>query len=88
MATYPRYQRKGYGTRLVEFLLEYYKDRCQTMLVGTGDSPYTIPFYEQCGFVRSHRIPDFFIKNYDHPIYEAGKQLRDMVYLKISMKNG
>lgn len=88
MATYPCYQRKGYGTRLVEFLLEYYKDRCQTMLVGTGDSPYTIPFYEQCGFVRSHRIPDFFIKNYDHPIYEAGKQLRDMVYLKISMKNG
>ena len=68
-------------------LLEHYKDRYQTMLVGTGDSTYTIPFYERCGFTYSHRIPDFFIKNYDHPMYEDGKQLRDMVYLKIS-KNG
>ena len=32
-----------------------------------------------------HRIPDFFTDNYDHPIYEAGKQLKDMVYLKRSM---
>ena len=27
---------------------------------GTGDSPLTVPFYEKCGFVRSHRIPNFF----------------------------
>lgn len=87
IATYPHYQRKGYGTQLIKFLLEHYKDRYQTMLVGTGDSTYTIPFYERCGFTYSHRIPDFFIKNYDHPMYEDGKQLRDMVYLKIS-KNG
>ena len=79
-------QRKGYGTQLIKFLLEHYKDRYQTMLVGTGDSTYTIPFYERCGFTYSHRIPDFFIKNYDHPMYEDGKQLRDMVYLKISKK--
>ena len=43
IATYPHYQRKGYGTRLIKFLLEHYKDRYQTMLVGTGDSTYTIP---------------------------------------------
>ena len=29
--------------------------------------------------------PDFFTDNYDHPIYEAGKQLKDMIYLKRSM---
>ena len=45
------------------------------MLVGTGDSPLTIPFYESCGFAYSHRVPDFFIDNYDHPIFEGGKQL-------------
>lgn len=45
-----------------------------------GDS-----FYENCGFTYSHRIPDFFTDNYDHPIYEAGKQLKDMVYLKHNM---
>ena len=50
--------------------------------VGTGDSPLTIPFYEKCGFVRSHIIPNFFTDNYDHPIYEDGVQLVDMVYLQ------
>lgn len=38
--------------------------------------------YERCGFVRSHRIENFFVENYDHPIFEDGVQLVDMVYLK------
>ena len=50
--------------------------------MGTGDSPLTIPFYEKCGFVRSHIILNFFTDNYDHPIYESGIQLVDMVYLQ------
>ena len=33
-------------------------------------------------FVRSHKIPNFFTDNYDHPIYEGGVQLIDMVYLQ------
>ena len=37
---------------------------------------------EKCGFVRSHIIPNFFTDNYDHPIYESGIQLVDMVYLQ------
>ena len=52
------------------------------MYVGTGDSPLTLPFYEKCGFKVSHRVKDFFIENYDNPIYECGKKLTDMVYLK------
>ena len=52
------------------------------MQVGTGDSPLTIPFYEKCGFAYSHRIKNFFVDNYDHPIYEGGVQLMDMVYLR------
>lgn len=48
--------------------------------------PYTtIAFYKNCGFVYSHRIPNFFTDNYEHPIFEAGKQLKDMIYLKISI---
>ena len=50
--------------------------------VGTGDSAKTVPFYEKCGFRRSHRIKNFFTDNYDHPIYEDGVQLVDMVYLQ------
>ena len=52
------------------------------LLVGTGDVSSTISFYEHCGFTISHRVENFFTDNYDHPIYEEGKLLTDMVYLK------
>ena len=57
-------------------------DEYSVLQVGTGDSPLTIPFYEKCGFVRPNKIPNFFTDNYDHPIYEGGVQLIDMVYLQ------
>lgn len=82
LATYEKYQGQGYGSRLIKFIFEYYKDNCKTMLVGTGDSPLTILFYKHCGFKISHRVKNFFTDNYDHPIYESGVQLIDMVYLK------
>lgn len=82
LATVPNYQRRGYARRLIEFLFTHYRQDGQVMLVGTGESPLTLPFYEKCGFRFSHRIPDFFTEHYDHPIYEDGVLLRDMVVLK------
>ena len=82
IATVPNFQGKGYGRLLVNFIAEKYKKDFSVLQVGTGDSPLTIPFYEKCGFVRSHKIENFFIDNYDHPIYECGVQLIDMIYLK------
>ena len=38
--------------------------------------------YEKCGFVKTHSIKNFFIDNYDHPIYECGVRLTDMIYLQ------
>ncbi len=81
IAVYPEYQHKGYGRALVEYLFLYYTD-CKTMFVGTGDSPGILDFYIGCGFKESHRISNFFTDNYDHPMYENGKQLIDMIYLK------
>ena len=52
------------------------------MLVGTGDVPSSRSFYEHCGFAISDRIKNFFTDNYDHPMYEDGVQLVDMIYLK------
>ena len=75
-------QGKGYGKALIDFLASKYADEYSVLQVGTGDSPLTVPFYEKCGFVRSHNIPNFFTDNYDHPIYECGVQLIDMVYLQ------
>lgn len=82
LAVEPEAQRKGYGKALIDFLVCKYKGRYSVLQVGTGDSPLTIPFYEKCGFVRSHKIENFFTDNYDHPIYESGVQLIDMVYLR------
>lgn len=82
IAVDPKYHGMGYGKALIDFLAEKYADEYSTLQVGTGDSPLTILFYEKCGFVRSHKIPNFFTDNYDHPIYEGGVQLIDMIYLQ------
>lgn len=82
IATVKQCQGKGYGKLLIDFIAWKYKEEYSVLQVGTGDSPLTIPFYEKCGFVRSHRIENFFIENYEHPIYEDGKQLIDMIYLQ------
>lgn len=82
IAVMPDHQRAGYGKALIDFLVRQYAGHYALLQVGTGDSPLTIPFYEKCGFVRSHRVENFFTDNYDHPIYECGIQLIDMVYLR------
>ena len=82
IAVSPFYQKQGYGRKLIEFIIEKYSKDFSTIQVGTGDSPLTVPFYEKCGFKKSHIIKDFFIENYKNPIYEEGIQLIDMIYLK------
>ena len=86
IATYEEVHGHGYRKKLVEHVFEYFKNDCDTMYVGTGDSPLTIPFYKKCGFIESHRVKNFFIDNYDDPIFDCGKQLIDMVYLKKDLK--
>ncbi len=85
IVTVPKYQRKGYGQKLIAFIVDYYKKSGSELYVGTGDSPMTLRFYERCGFVKSHVAKNFFIDNYDHPMYEDGQQLIDMIYLKMNL---
>lgn len=80
IAVVPSCWRKGYGRQMIEYLCCHYGGDFLFMTVGTGDSPQTISFYEHCGFSYSHSLPDFFTLNYDHPIVEGGKVLRDMLY--------
>ncbi len=85
IAVLPECQGMGYGKSLIEFVAREYSNRYSVLQVGTGDSPFTIPFYEKCGFVKSHSVENFFIDNYDHPIIECGVQLKDMVYLQMKI---
>jgi len=82
IATYKKYQGKGYAKALIKFVSDFYKNKYKVMLVGTGEVPSILSFYENCGFKKSHAVKNFFTDNYDHPMFEEGIQLIDMVYLK------
>lgn len=86
IATYENYQGNGYGRALIQFISDYYKNDYETMLVGTGETPKILSFYKSCGFEQSHRIKNFFTDNYDHPMFEDGIHLTDMIYLKKKLK--
>ena len=85
LAVAPAFQGQGYGKKLIEFIRGKYRGVYKTLFVGTGDSPLTVPFYEKCGFVKSHTVKNFFTDNYDRPIIECGIVLSDMIYLKIDL---
>lgn len=87
IAVYPKYHHKGYGTKLLLHILSLYKSEADKILVGTGENEQTLRFYKKQGFMYSHTLKNFFIQNYDHPIYENGKQLVDMIYLSINLKH-
>ncbi|MDE6155248.1 MAG: GNAT family N-acetyltransferase [Eubacterium sp.] len=82
IAVAPNAQRQGYGKKIIEFISENFKDKYSILQAGTGDSPLTVPFYENCGFKRAFKIKNFFTDNYDHPIIENGVQLVDMIYFQ------
>ena len=82
IAVEPAFQGRGCGKAMIDFLVRTYKGQYSSLQVGTGDSPSTVPFYEACGFRRHHLVKNFFTDNYDHPIYEHGVRLVDMVYLQ------
>ena len=82
IATNPKFQGMGYGKSLIDFVANKYKNKFSVLQVGTGDSTATIGFYIKCGFSHSHIIKNFFTDNYNHPIYEEGVKLVDMIYLR------
>lgn len=81
IATYEQYHGCGYGSILLSHIFSHYKGKYKTMLVGTGEHPVTLGFYQKNGFAISHRVENFFTDNYDHPIIDNGIQLFDMIYL-------
>ena len=84
LAVAPGFRRQGRGRAMVVHACAACPG--DVMLVGTGETPSTLRFYRSCGFVPSHRVENFFTDHYDHPIVEEGVVLRDMVYLKRTLK--
>lgn len=79
------YQGKGIGSILLDFISNLYKSSGRKIIVGTGETPNTISFYQKNGFTYFKRVENFFTDNYDHPIYENGIKLKDMIYFSKSL---
>ena len=83
LATYEKYHGKGYGTYMLKYIIAEYKNKCKKLLLGTGDISKILSYYKKFGFIYSHKIKGFFVDNYDHEMFEEGKKLIDMIYLKL-----
>lgn len=79
LAVQPEWQRKGIGKQMLSYIEKI--NAGKTIILGTGETPSTLRFYRSCGYIFSHKIPNFFTDNYPSPIIEEGVQLKDMLYL-------
>jgi len=82
LVTDKRYQKQGYASRLIEYVVKHYRNQNNKIILGTGDVPGILRFYKSCGFVETHRIPDYFTTHFDYPIIEEVVMLQDKVYLE------
>lgn len=85
LATYPKYQKNGYASLLIDYISDKYRANFKFLILGTGENQTTLNFYKKRGFEETHRLKNFFIDNYKNPIFEDGVQLIDMIYLKKSL---
>lgn len=80
-------QGKGIGKALVLHAIEEARTRgMKSIEIGTGNSSiHQLALYQKCGFRLKEIVHDYFIANYDEPIFENGIQCRDMVRLELNL---
>lgn len=81
------FQRKGIGRELLRHAAGNAANRgFEWLLIGTADtSEIPLRLYKSEGFTPYTTISDFFIDNYPEPIYENGRQVKDMIVLRKSL---
>ncbi|HLV45770.1 MAG TPA: GNAT family N-acetyltransferase [Flavobacterium sp.] len=84
IAIVPQWQNRGIGSFLLAKIEEIAKKgEFKTIIVGTADTgKRQISFYQKNGYAQYAIKRNFFLKNYDQPIYENGIMLKDMIILK------
>jgi len=80
-------QRRGIGTRIITEIRKIVKEKGYSILwVGTPDVAFRqVSFYEKSGFHKAGLKVNFFIENYQAPIFDHGVQLKDMLLLKLTV---
>ncbi|MAU70753.1 MAG: GNAT family N-acetyltransferase [Pseudozobellia sp.] len=84
IAIVPQWQNRGIGSFLLAKIEEIAKkEEFKTITVGTADTgKRQISFYIRNGYAQYAVKKNFFLKNYNQPIYENGIMLKDMIILK------
>ena len=82
LATYEEFQGRGYATKMLDYIFEYYREKFKKIIIGTGDASLALSFYKKYGFQETYVVKNFFIDHYDHDIIENGCKLKDMPYLE------
>ncbi|WP_226676723.1 GNAT family N-acetyltransferase [Mesobacillus jeotgali] len=79
------YQGKGIGTILLKHGIQTAAEKgYNTVEIGTGNSSINqLALYQKVGFRITGIDHDFFIRNYEEPIFENGIQCRDMIRLSM-----
>lgn len=86
IAIKPEFQNQGYGSIFMDFIKGVVKGKYHNLIVGTPDiATLQINFYQKNGFVKFDTRKDFFVENYQQPIFENDIQLKDMVLLKYAL---
>ena len=85
IVTKEKYRNKGYAKILLKSLCGNYKQKYDTMLVGTTEN--NIPFYVKQGFDKYEKtIKNYFIDNYDKEIIDGDLHCMDMYYYSKNLK--
>lgn len=82
LAVSPQCRNKGYASALIDFVCKKYEKVVKFITLGTGENEKILNFYKKRGFYETHRLKNFFVDNYDHQIFEDGRQLVDMIYMR------
>lgn len=86
IAVSPLAQRCGVGSALLRYVCAQANGR--RLIVGTADvSSEALAFYERNGFSRFGVISNFFLTGYTEPVFDNGRQCRDMILLEWNGKN-
>ncbi|WKN41760.1 GNAT family N-acetyltransferase [Tunicatimonas pelagia] len=84
VAVYPNQQGKGTGTQLLAYVIHQALPTEVTQVrLGTGTFGYQLTFYQRMGFRVVAVERDYFLNNYDEPLFESGIQHKDRLVLEL-----
>lgn len=87
MAVRELYQGQGHGKQLIDAVLKRLRERgMNQVIVYTGNSSIgNLAFYQKVGFRMMNIEHDYFLNEYQTPIFENGIRCRDRVHLELPL---